>query len=146
MNRRLAREAAMCLFYEREVRKEPGNDTLIEMGDVLERGQFTDTNFDYIDRALTVYEQHLGEIDGMIAPYCHTWKIDRLSRVDISILRLAVAEMYFMEGLPYKVSINEAVEQAKKYSTEKSPAFINGILGALVADNPPSAPEKRKTE
>ncbi len=138
MNRRLAREAAMCLFYEREILKEPGCHTLEEMGDVLQQDKLTDENFTYIDQALLAFDTHRAEIDGRLSLFCHAWKIDRLSRVDLSILRLAVAEIYFLpECIPYKVSINEAVEQAKKYSSDRSPAFINGILGAMVARIPP---------
>ena len=61
-------------------------------------------------------------------------KLDRLSKVDLSILRLAAAEMRYMEKIPYKVAVNEAVELAKKYSEEKAPQFINGILRAMAED------------
>ncbi|MEI3416205.1 MAG: transcription antitermination factor NusB [Christensenellaceae bacterium] len=133
MERRLAREAAMCLYYERAIKKDPHADstTLIDMGDVLHRARLDDENLAYIDSALHLYEQHLSEIDACIEQYCRTWKLDRLSRVDLSILRLAVAEMHYIDEIPYKVSVNEAVELAKKYSDEKSPNFINGILRAI---------------
>ena len=77
---------------------------------------------------------HLQELDACIAKHCDTWSIDRLSKVDLSILRLAVAEMHFMENIPYKVAVSEAVELAKKYSEEKAPQFINGILRAVAED------------
>ena len=131
MSRRLAREALMCLLYEREVAGEPGDETLQEMRDVLHTDKLTDRS--YIDEGLAQYDAHKADIDGMIAPFCRSWKLDRLSRVDLSILRLAVLETEYMEGVPDKVAANEAVELAKKYSADKSPGFINGVLGAFLA-------------
>ncbi len=60
------------------------------------------------------------------------WKIERLSKVDLSILRLCTYELNFEEDIPSKVSINEAIELAKKYSGEKSATFINGVLGKMI--------------
>ena len=93
-----------------------------------------DANLAYIDVALQIYEQHLAELDAAIERHCLAWKLDRLSKVDLSILRLAAAEMRYMEKIPYKVAVNEAVELAKKYSTEKSSKFINGVLGSAARD------------
>ena len=136
MERRLAREAAMCLYYERAIKKDPHTDstTLIDMGDILQRAKLNDANLAYIDAALQIYEQHLAELDAVIEQHCHTWKLDRLSKVDLSILRLAAAEIRYMEEIPYKVAVNEAVELAKKYSEEKAPQFVNGILRAMAED------------
>ena len=136
MERRLAREAAMCLYYERAIKQDPHTDstTLVDMGDVLHRAKLNDANLAYIDVALQIYEQHLAELDAAIERHCLAWKLDRLSKVDLSILRLAAAEMRYMEKIPYKVAVNEAVELAKKYSEEKAPQFINGILRAMAED------------
>lgn len=136
MERRLAREAAMCLYYERAIKQDPHTDstTLVDMGDVLQRAKLNDANLAYIDVALQIYEQHLAELDAAIERHCHAWKLDRLSKVDLSILRLAAAEMRYMKKIPYKVAVNEAVELAKKYSEEKAPQFINGILRAMAED------------
>lgn len=136
MERRLAREAAMCLYYERAIKQDPHTDstTLVDMGDVLQRAKLNDANLAYIDVALQIYEQHLAELDAAIERHCRAWKLDRLSKVDLSILRLAAAEMRYMEKIPYKVAVNEAVELAKKYSEEKAPQFINGILRAMAED------------
>ena len=136
MERRLAREASMCLYYERAIKQDPHTDstTLVDMGDVLQRAKLNDANLAYIDVALQIYEQHLAELDAAIERHCRAWKLDRLSKVDLSILRLAAAEMRYMEKIPYKVAVNEAVELAKKYSEEKAPQFINGILRAMAED------------
>lgn len=60
------------------------------------------------------------------------WKIERLSKVDLSILRLCTYELKFEEDIPNRVSVNEAIELAKKYSGEKSATFINGVLGKMI--------------
>lgn len=137
MSRRRAREAAMCLLYERELNLEPEDDTLEEMCDVLHTERLAEEHCRYISSVLAAFEQNREEIDSLVAKYCVSWKIERLSRVDISILRLAVIEMYYIKKESYKVSINEAVELAKKFSTDKSPRFVNGVLGAMVAESEP---------
>ncbi len=71
-------------------------------------------------------------LDGQISGALKGWTLSRLSRVDLSILRLALYEIRFQDSIPESVSINEAVNLAKKYSQEAAPAFINGILGSLV--------------
>ena len=104
---------------------------------MLHSDRLEEKNRGYIDDVLAAFEQSREEIDASISKFCVSWKIERLSRVDISILRLAVIEMYYLRRESYKVCINEAVELAKKYGMEKSPRFINGVLGAMVAENEP---------
>lgn len=74
------------------------------------------------------------EIDGKITQTAKGWRIDRMSRVDLSILRLAVYELVFDDSIPDGVAINEAVELAKAYGGEESSSFINGILGVIAAE------------
>lgn len=76
--------------------------------------------------------QHLVDIDKEIGEHSIKWKTDRMPAVDLAILRLALTEIHYMENIPVSVSINEAVNMAKKFSTEKSASFINGILGKIV--------------
>lgn len=71
-------------------------------------------------------------MDEQIDKVASGWKTDRMGRVDLTILRLAVYEMKYDESVPVSVAINEAVELAKKYGQDESPAFINGILAKLV--------------
>ena len=75
-------------------------------------------------------------IDEKIAKYTEHWEIDRIATVDRNILRLAMYEMLYRDDIPPVVSINEAVEIAKKYSTRESGAFVNGILDRLKFDLP----------
>ncbi len=74
------------------------------------------------------------EIDGMLSAATEGWKLKRIGRVELTILRLAVYEMKYDENIPAKVAINEAVEVAKKFGGNESPAFINGVLAKLVDD------------
>ena len=75
--------------------------------------------------------KNLEEIDGIIGEHAKGWTIERMSKVDLAILRLAVYEMLFSDEAPNSVAINEAVELAKKYSSDEAPSFINGILGKI---------------
>ena len=77
---------------------------------------------------------NLKEIDELIDRYSVRWKTSRLPKVDLAILRLALAEICYLTDIPVSVTINEAVELAKKYSTEKSSKFINGVLGSAARD------------
>ena len=133
MSKRLAREAAMCLLYEREMNGEPGElETLFEMRDILKSDKFTPEQNEYINEIVKKFEENAIYIDSVISKYNKDgWKIDRIGRVDLSILRLALIEIFYMEDMPFKVTANEAVELAKKYSAEKSPSYINGVLASV---------------
>ena len=86
----------------------------------------------YVVQLATTYKEHSGEIDGFIQKFAHGWDIDRLVKIDKDILRISIAELLYIEGVPVKVVIDEALELAKKYSTDDSASFINGILGKVV--------------
>ena len=77
-------------------------------------------------------EEKLPEVDGKIEELCVGWKKERIGKVELTILRLAVYEALFDDDVPTNVAINEAVELAKKYGGDDSPSFVNGILGKLV--------------
>ena len=74
---------------------------------------------------------HEEEIDAMINEHTTGWKTGRMNKVDLSVLRLAVYEMLYDDTIPEKVSVNEAVELAKKFGGNEGPAFVNGVLGKL---------------
>jgi len=89
----------------------------------------------YILRIAKEYQEHSNEIDAEIQKYAVGWNIERLVRIDKDIMRIAIAELLFVRETPLKVVIDEAIELAKKYSTEDSSSFINGILGKVVEAN-----------
>ena len=72
--------------------------------------------------------EHIDEIDALINEKSTGWKTSRMAKVDLSIIRIAVYEIKYEDDIPFKVSVNEAVELAKKYGADESPAFVNGIL------------------
>ena len=101
------------------------------MGDVLST-KLTEQDKEYIDSTYQIFLTEQEHLDEIISSALTSWNIKRLSRVDISILRLALLEILNRDEIPEKVSINEAVELAKKYSTDKSHKFINGVLAGCI--------------
>lgn len=85
----------------------------------------------YISKKCTDIVEHLAEIDAAINEVSEGWKTSRMGKVDLTLIRLAVYEMKYEEDVPVGVAINEAVELAKKYGTDDSPSFVNGVLGKL---------------
>lgn len=90
---------------------------------------------DYIMKIATEYKNNCDLIDEQIKKYAHGWNIDRLVKMDKDILRIAISELLFIKDAPLKVIIDEAVELAKKYSTDDSASFVNGILGKVAQEN-----------
>ncbi len=80
---------------------------------------------------LAAVQDHHEEIDKIISDNLDSWTLERIAKTDLAILRTAVAEMFYVESIPVGVSINEAVELAKKYGDERSFAFINSVLGKI---------------
>ncbi|HEX3027664.1 MAG TPA: transcription antitermination factor NusB [Clostridia bacterium] len=139
MNRREAREQALCLVFERLFNNEPLPE-IIELA--IESRELTPDPFAK-ELAAGVIE-HLDEIDGTIEKYSIGWSKSRLSKVVLSILRLAIFEISYKSEIPISVSINEAVELSKKYAGNGDGAFINGMLGAFVRSEKGEDPEKAK--
>ena len=86
----------------------------------------------YIEKKYELVMEHLEKIDEMLNEAATGWKVSRMGKVELTILRLAAYEIYFDEDVPTSVAINEAVEIAKKYETPETVKFINGILGTFV--------------
>ena len=89
----------------------------------------------YMKRVCNQLREHCYEIEEIITKNALNWSLDRIAKVDLAILKLAVCEVVYMnDEIPVKVSINEAIDLAKLYCDEKSPKFINGILGSVASD------------
>lgn len=128
MGRRASREIVMKLLYQLEIRKDSREE---QIENTLAEHKIKKENLDYIKDILNGVFKHQVNIDQTIENHSKGWKISRISKVDLSILRLGIYEIVFREDIPLNVSINEAVELAKNYSGEESGAFINGILGKI---------------
>ena len=126
MTRRESRELAFVLLFEKTFTQEAVKDILCNACEAreLEHDAFA-------LKLAEGAEQQLKAIDEMISQYSHKWNKERISRVALSIMRLAVYEMLYVDDIPVSVSINEAVELAKKYGGDEDPAFINGVLGGI---------------
>src|SRR5574344_326017 len=96
----------------------------------------------YVINIADAYKNNADEIDSFIKKFARGWDIDRLVKIDRDILRMAIAELLFMEGVPTKVVVDEALELAKKYSTDDSSSFINGILGKVIDEKKARDKEK----
>lgn len=94
-------------------------------------GEITDENREYIQNKTDLILEKKTELDDRINAAADRWKTERMTTVDLTIIRLAVYEMVYDEDVPTGVAINEAVELAKRYGTDQSPAFVNGILAKL---------------
>ncbi|MBQ4124053.1 transcription antitermination factor NusB [bacterium] len=90
---------------------------------------------EYITNITNAFKENRAEIDEQIKKFAFGWDINRLVKMDKDILRIAICELLFVKDAPLKVVIDEAVELAKKYSTEDSASFVNGILGKVVIEN-----------
>lgn len=129
MSRKAARDCAFKLIFEIPFHDELTPQEKIEQ--YFEIGDFEDINNNdksYISLTVTDCFNNLENIDTRISQSLENWRLERLSKVDLSILRLAAAEILFNNDIPFKVSVNEAVELAKTYGEDDSPAFINGVL------------------
>ena len=134
MSRRSAREAAMKLIFEYEVTGTLGMDTLYEMPDILKVNKLSEENIAYIDNIINSYGEFAAVIDDAIKKYSISWNIDRISKVDLAILRIAFFEIICTDT-PNNILVNEAVDMAKKYSSSKAPGYINGVIGGYLKEN-----------
>ncbi len=128
MRRRASREHAMKLLYQLHVHKD-GTDELVSKY-FEESGDAYDT--DYIKKVIYGVIENKNQITEIITSHLKGWKLSRIPKVDLAILELAICEILRMNDIPHNVSINEAVEIAKKYSCTKSASFINGVLSGVV--------------
>ncbi|QNU65509.1 transcription antitermination factor NusB [Ruminiclostridium herbifermentans] len=132
MGRRASRETAMKLLYQMEIQKSDKSEQ-IEMA--LEDGNFTENDQKYIRSIIDGVNEKINIIDSIIEKNAMGWKINRLSKIDLSILRIGIYEILYREDIPFSVSVNEAVELAKKYSNEDAGSFVNGLLGKVTKED-----------
>ncbi len=124
-SRRKARELAMQFLYSFEIN--PG-DISTQLENFWEMNPTDDGSKQFSSSLISGAIEKKAEIDEIIAKFAINWDIDRIALVDKTILRIAIFEMLYRDDIPPVVSINEAVDIAKKYSTSESGKFVNGIL------------------
>ncbi len=146
MSRTTARAAAMQMIFEKISGGQGGEDTLKMVYDELREDGFPGVEHigrkepdqedrEYITAALEGVLAHRGEIDEKIEKTAKGWTIDRMSLVDLTILRLAVWEILYADDVPGNVSIAEAMELTERFSDPEDKAFVNGILGTILREH-----------
>ncbi len=133
MNRSAIRELAFKLIYSLEIQKNQNIEEQIEL--YLEANEITDKKaIEYIKNTVNGISKNLEEIVELINKNLKAdWQIDRISKIDLSLLKLAIYEIKYTD-IPYKVAINEVIELAKKYGEDSSKNFVNGILASVVKE------------
>ena len=129
MSRSVAREVAMKLIYSRLVGGDDTPEAIIEKSEVSE--EMSGTDIEFARKLVDGVTASAEELDRVISEHAIGWSLDRISRVDLSILRIALYEILHMDDVPVGATINEAVKLAKQYGGDHSYSFINGILGSL---------------
>ena len=130
IKRKEARELLFGLLFEKEFKSDEAAGDIFSIScdnrEIPDNAYINDVYFGISGRAEL--------LDDIISRYAKGWRADRLSKVSRTIIRLAVYEILFVKDIPFSVSVNEAVELAKKYGEDKARAFVNGVLASIVKD------------
>lgn len=129
--RRKSRELVLQALYQEEL---AGSAGLADFVEFCAHFQADKKAVPYARKLLDGVLEKKAAINQLIGRYAENWRLERMSVIDRNILRLAVFEMYYQEDVPDRVAINEAVEIAKRFSTDDSGSFINGILDSMARD------------
>ncbi|EHL96061.1 transcription antitermination factor NusB [Lentilactobacillus parafarraginis] len=126
VTRHQIREYAFQTLFALNTNKQTNKENFYQ---ALTDGKYGEDYPKYLDELVSGVVDHLDELDKIIEKYLRSgWSIDRIAKTDLIILQIALYEMLYVDDLPAKVSINEAIELAKKYSDDRSRKFVNGIL------------------
>jgi len=142
MSRRIAREYAIKFLYSTGFTKDESIDEQLNEFFEGEKDNDENTSTDFLRKSDRKFSEDiihgtlgkLEPIDELIQRYSVGWSKERIAKVDLAILRLAIYEILYRDDIPDSVAINEAIELAKKYSTDESGSFINGILGKIIKE------------
>ena len=131
MTRNEAREILMHIMFEMESAKTLNVETAVKLAEEKLSGNHIKRGCDL----LTYIIDHIEYIDNAINDHSKTWKTGRMPKVDLAIMRLSIGEVRACEDIPTAVSVNEAINLARKYSTPQSSRYIHGVLGAVFKEN-----------
>lgn len=140
--RRKSRELALQVLYQIDVGRQNARDGL----DLFWRN-FEDWGGarEFSERLVEGVCRHKDQIDLVIESYSENWRLQRISKVDKNVLRLAIFELLYCNDIPSRVTMNEAVDLGKKFGSEKSGSFINGILDRVSVSTDKDGPQTRET-
>lgn len=134
MSRKIARELAFKVIFSVDFQHENEEVEKLIMNLEDETKEITQEDKGYINDIVQGVMAKKEELDEKIRKYLKGWTMDRISKTDLAILRLAIYEITYRDDIPYKVSVNEAVELAKTFSDSTSSSFINGVLAGVVTE------------
>ncbi len=129
--RRLARESALEVFYRLDLVADEPDDTIEE---ILNRKNPSDEAESYLRLLVQTLLNNQDEVDKMLRKHIRHWRLERLRVLDRATLRMACTEMLYFDDVPPKVSINEAVDIARKFGDDDSGRFVNGVLDGVLKD------------
>ena len=129
--RRLAREYVLRVLYAYELSRNPVSEI---QKDLIVGKLLSEKNREFSEKLIRCAIEHTPELDEWIRSKSRNWEFHRIAMLDKIILRMGLCELLYFDDIPPKVTINEAIELAKKYSTEKSGVFVNGILDAVLKE------------
>lgn len=130
MSRKKARDNAFKCVYELEFGRDENIEKILE--NCYEENNNKPDEKEYIESVLKGIKENLAEIDDIILSKLKNWSFDRIAKIDLAILRLAIYEIKYIEDIPEKVSANEAVELAKTYGNNDSKSFVNGVIAKVI--------------
>ena len=130
-SRRKSRELALQILFELDLNQGDVQKTIDEFWNNF---KYPEDLREFSERIVKGVAQHKEELDQLIKKYSKNWSLSRIDRVDRNILRAAIFELAHCPDIPPKVAINEAIELSKKFGSEKSPPFINGILDKVAQE------------
>ena len=128
MSRQLARETAFKMIFQRDVGKNALEVAERTMEEALDEGLIKKRDTAYILELVAGVADKKDELDAFIAEHAKGWTLDRINVIEKNLIRLALYEIRHMENIPYEVSVNEAIELAKRYGEDDAYSFVNGIL------------------
>lgn len=139
MSRRQAREFALQFIFSVDFNKDENVTELLEEFHesetaFIETNDYTKKDVEFANRLIIGTVENMKKIDELITKSAIGWTFDRIAKVDLAILRLAIFEIYFLEDVPEGVSANEAVDLAKKYSADDAGSFVNGVIGKIIRE------------
>lgn len=133
MSRKKARDNAFKCIYELEFDKNENLEKILEY--CYDENENKPDEIEYIEMVVRGVKENLAEIDEIILSKLKNWSLDRIAKIDLAILRLAIYEIIYMSDIPEKVSANEAVELAKTYGNNDSRNFVNGVIAAVIENS-----------
>jgi N utilization substance protein B len=126
--RRKSREFALQVLYQLNITKQDAIKALTEFQENFLPNEEAD---DFVKRLVLGVIEHYAELDQLIERYSENWRLDRIHMIERNILRMALFELLYCEEIPPKVTLNEAIDLGKRYGSEESGSFINGLLDRI---------------